>query len=199
MRKEKLGVKDWITVGIFATILLVVKLVTGALGVVPLLCVLTPEINALVGAPVYAVFYSKVKGFGMITVLTAILGLIYTIGGYGWPTFVGALVIGLIADKISSIGNYKNKNTYVAGYCVYALWTVAEYVHIWMAGNSYFEELSKTMGDEFAQEFSRLLPWWSVFPMIILTMIVAWIGTLIGKNMMKKHFDRIDNNEYEYN
>jgi energy-coupling factor transport system substrate-specific component len=87
----------------------------------------------------------------------------------------------------------------VAGYCVYALWTVAEYLHIWMAGNSYFEELSKTMGAEFAQEFSRLLPWWSVFPMIILTVVVAWIGTLIGKGMMKKHFDRIDINEYEYN
>jgi glycerol uptake facilitator-like aquaporin len=55
------------------------------------------------------------------------------------------------------------------------------------------------MGAEFAQEFSRLLPWCSVFPMIILTVVVAWIGTLIGKGMMKKHFDRIDINEYEYN
>lgn len=191
MNSNKLSIKDMINVGIFATIFAVIKIISGFAGVVPIICVILPAITALISAPVYALFYSKVKKFGMITALTSVLGLLYFIVGYGWQTFVGSVIIGILADWITKLGEYRSKRCYVLGYCIFSLWTITTYISIWMSGDAYFKELSKSMGQNFADEFQKLLPVWSVFPLILLTFFAAWIGTIIGRKMMKKHFERI--------
>ena len=49
MKKEnKLQVKDLMTVGIFATIYIVVKIIVGFLGVVPIVCGILPMLTSLV-------------------------------------------------------------------------------------------------------------------------------------------------------
>lgn len=191
METNKLNVKDMINVGIFAAILTVIKIVSGFVGVIPILCVILPAITAIISGPVYALFFSKVNKFGMITILTAVLGIIYCIVGYGWQTIVGSFIIGLLADLVTKAGSYNSKKFFVMGYCVFALWPITTYIMIWMSGDAYFHELSKSMGQEFAEGFQKLIPLWSVFPLIVLTLIAGCIGANIGTKMMKKHFERI--------
>lgn len=191
MNSKKLNVKDMINVGIFATILVVIKIVSGFIGVVPILCVILPAITAVICGPVYLLFESKVQKFGMITILTSILGGIYFLVGYGWPTFVVSILIGFIADLVTKRGNYEKVSYIIGGYCIFALWPITTYINIWMLGDSYFAELSKSMGSDFATEFQSLLPWWSVFWITGLTVVAAIIGGFIGLKMMKKHFEKI--------
>jgi energy-coupling factor transport system substrate-specific component len=191
METNKLNVKDMINVGIFAAILAVLKIVSGFIGVVPIICVILPAITAIISGPVYALFFSKVSKFGMITILTTILGIIYCVVGYGWQTLVGSFIIGFLADLVTKAGGYNSKKFFVMGYCVFALWPITTYIMIWMSGDAYFEELAKSMGQEFADGFQKLLPLWSVFPLIGLTLIAGCIGAFIGTKMMKKHFERI--------
>jgi len=190
MKSEKLNVKDMINIGIFTTILVVIKIVSGFLGVIPIVCIILPAITAIICGPVYALFLTKVNKFGMITILTGLLGLIYFLVGYGWPTFVVSVILGIIADFITQKGDYCKKSYMVAGYCIHALWPISTYILIWMMGDSYFAELSKSMGSEYAEQFQSLLPWWSVFWIALLTLITAVIGMGIGLKMIKKHFDR---------
>ena len=191
METKKINVKDMINVGIFAVILAAIKVVSGFMGVIPIVCVILPAITAIISGPAYALFFSKVNKFGLITILTTVLGLIYCIIGYGWQTFVGSFIIGLLADLITRVGRYNSKKFFVMGYCIFALWPITTYIMIWMSGEAYFQELSKSMGQEFADGFQKLLPPWSVFPLIGLTLIAGCIGAFIGTKMMKKHFERI--------
>ena len=93
-KKMKLEVKDLMTIGIFATIYIVVKIIVGFVGVIPILCVILPMITAVVCAPIYMLFVTKAEKFGMITLLAAVVGAVMMIAGYGWLTLVVSFVCG---------------------------------------------------------------------------------------------------------
>lgn len=190
MNEQKLNVKDMITVGIFAAIMIVVKTIVGFIGVVPFLCAVLPAVTALVLAPIYVLFVSKVEKFGMITMLTSVLGLVFSLAGYGWQTFVGCIVIGLLADIITKKGDYCNKKLISLGYSVFSLWGITLFIIIWMMGDAYFQDLTVSMGAEFSQAFEALVPWWSVFWLGALTFVCGLIGVTFGMKFMKKHFNR---------
>lgn len=190
MTSEKMNVRDFITVGIFAAIIIVVKTIVGFAGVIPLICAILPPITAIVCAPIYALFITRVEKFGMITLLTSVLGLVFSIAGYGWQTFVGCVIIGCIADLITKQGHYSSKKSILAGYSIFSLWGITLFIIIWVMGDAYFEDLTVSMGAEFSQAFEQLVPWWSVFWLIALTIVCALVGMWLAMKLMKKHFNR---------
>lgn len=190
MNTEKLNVKDMIHVGIFAAIIILIKTIIGFAGVIPLVCAILPVITAFFCGPVYLLFMSKTKKFGMITLLTSVIGLGFCLVGYGWPAFVGSVIVGLIADFVTKIGGYKKKKLITLGYCIFSQWGVTLFITIWTMGDAYFENLKQSMGVDFAEAFEKLVPWWSVFPLILLTALFALLGIFIGMKIMKKHFER---------
>ena len=190
MQTEKMNVKDLIQVGIFAAILLVVKTVVGFIGVVPFLCAILPAITALICAPIYAVFLTRVRKFGMITILASVLGLIFSFAGYGWEAFAGSFVAGLIADLVTRSGNYTRRKSLSIGYGLFSLWGVSLFIIIWVSGESYFTDLATSMGTEFAESFHKLVPVWSVLWIGALTFICGIIGMTYGLKIAKKHFNK---------
>ena len=190
MDTKKLNVKDLIQVGIFAAILLVVKTIVGFVGVVPFLCAILPAITALVCAPVYCVFLTRVRKFGMITILASVLGLIFSFAGYGWEAFVGSFVAGLLADLISKTGNYVKKTSLSLGYGLFSLWGISLFLIIWVSGDAYFADLTTSMGAEFADAFQKLVPVWSVLWIGALTFVCGLIGMTYGMKIAKKHFNK---------
>ena len=75
MKTEKLKGKDLINVGIFSAIYFVIIMAIAMLGYIPimmpLLCVIGP---VLCGIP-FMLFMTKVKKFGMILIMSIIMGL----------------------------------------------------------------------------------------------------------------------------
>ncbi len=118
--RKKLQIKDLMTVGVFATIYIVVKVIVGFIGVVPILCVILPMITAVVCGTIYMLFVTKVEKFGMITLLATVVGAVMMIAGYGWPSVMVSFICGLLADLISKSGNYKKFGRVLLGYCVFS-------------------------------------------------------------------------------
>ena len=96
-KKMRLEVKDLMTIGVFATIYIVVKIIVGFVGVIPILCVILPMITAVVCAPIYMLFVIKAEKFGMITLLATVVGAVMMVAGYGWITLVVSFVCGLFS------------------------------------------------------------------------------------------------------
>lgn len=188
--ENKLQVKDLMTVGIFATIYIFVKVVVGFIGVLPILCVILPTITAVICGTIYMLFVTKVEKFGMITILATVVGAVMMIAGYGWPSLVVSFICGLLADIISKNGNYKKFSTILIGYCVFSEWGIAPLAPIWMQGDAYFADLSATMGEAFAESYRALTPPWIIPALMVGIVLAAIIGGLLGKKIVKKHFER---------
>lgn len=188
--KTKLQVKDLMTVGIFATIYIVVKIIVGFLGVVPIICVILPMFTSIICGTIYMLFVTKVEKFGMITILATVVGAVMMVAGYGWPCLAISFVCGLLADLISKGGGYKKFRSILIGYCVFSEWGIAPILPVWMQGEQYFTDLSETMGEAFAESYRVLTPPW-IIPMLMVGIILAsLIGGVLGRKIMKKHFER---------
>lgn len=188
--KKKLQVKDLMSVGIFATIYIVVKVIVGFVGVLPILCVILPMLTAVVCGAIYMLFVTRVEKFGMITILATVVGGVMMIAGYGWPSLVVSFICGLLADIISQKGNYKKFSFILAGYCIFSEWGIAPLAPVWMQGDKYFSDLSETMGEAFAESYRALTPPWIVPVLMAGIVIAAVIGGILGRKIMKKHFER---------
>ena len=104
--KEKLNGKDLINIGIFSAIYFVIVFITAMLGMVPILYPMLTVICPLVGGVVYMLFLTKVKKFGMIWIMSILMGILMLISGMSWYALAIGVFSGLIADLIFKSGNY---------------------------------------------------------------------------------------------
>jgi len=187
--KNRIQAKDLITVGIFTAIMMVVRIISSFLGVIPIVnAIITVPVCIAVG-PVYMLFLTKVKKMWMITIMAGITGIFMSVFGWAWFCAAIALVCGLIADFITKLGNYQSYKLGLAGYCVYSLWWIAPVLPVWFQPG-FLDNMRESMGAEFVQAYSTLMPIWMLPVLIVVTIISALIGGLLGKRMMKKHFVR---------
>ena len=105
---ERLNVKDLITVGIFAVILIVLIFAFGMLGYIPILMLALPIIAALICGIPYMLFLTRVSKFGMVTLLGLILGIVMFLSGHTWVPILVFTLFAFIADCILKMGNYSS-------------------------------------------------------------------------------------------
>lgn len=100
---NKINVKDLINIGVFTALYLVLFFMASFLGYVPVLFPALPVIcAAVVGIP-FMLFLSRVHTFGMITIMSIILGLFVFLMGRPWPTILIAVGAGLVTDFVLKI------------------------------------------------------------------------------------------------
>ena len=108
---NKLGAKDFITVGIFTAILFVVEFACGMLGFIhPYIVASYVILIPLVGSIPMMLFYTKVGKFGMITIMSVLMAIIMFVTGMGWLGAPLIILAGVIADLIARSGQYKSFN-----------------------------------------------------------------------------------------
>ena len=123
-QKAGIGVRDLVTVAVFSVIYFIIFFACGCLGFVPVMAFLFPLPLALVSGIPQMLFYTKVRSFGMVTIMGALLGLLAFLMGYG-PIGLGfGIVFGLIADLILRAGAYKSTRCAVAAHAAFSLWVV---------------------------------------------------------------------------
>lgn len=189
MNSKKLQTKDIITVGIYTAIMLVVRVISSFLGFVPIInAIITVPVCIAVG-PVYMLFITKVKKFGMISIMATVTGLIMSLTGWQWYCSLFAIVLGVLADLITKKGEYKSFKLGTLGYCIYSLWWIAPILPVWIQSD-FFANMRESMGVEFADAYQALMPIWMLPVLIIITPISALIGAYLGKSIMKKHFEK---------
>lgn len=191
MRKknEALNAKDLINVGIYTAFYIVVFFVVGLLTSIPILYpVLFFVWPVLTGIP-FMLYMTKIRKSGMIFISAMILGLAWFLMGYSWSVIITYFIFGILAEFIFKIAQYKNFKLIVLGYWVFSIGSIGVQLPIWFM-KDYIVGVREMMGDQYADQLIRFLPDWMLFGAIILMFFGSLAGALVGRKMLKKHFER---------
>lgn len=191
MGEKKLQAKDFITVGIYAAILAAISLVVSFTMFIPIFIVISAFIIPVIDGIPFMLFATKIKRFGMISLMGILAGIINCVMGMGIYTIPTGIVFGILADIVLLSGNYKSRVKAVLGYGVYSMWTIGNYITIVLTRESYYDMLIDSgMTQEYLDKISKYVPDQSLIWLLIVSFIGGIVGGLIGLRMHKKHFER---------
>ena len=184
---EKLGVKDFINVGLFSVIYFVMFTISGILGYIPL-CVV---IAGVLGGIPFVLFTLKEQKFGAVTLMGMITGFLTFLVGQTWMSILFGLVFGFLGDLIMKSGNYKSWKKNVLGYSVFTLWTVGTMLPMWIMRETFFAGYRENGGtDAYIDAVMKLTPNYMILVVIITALVGGFLGASLGKAVLKKHFQR---------
>ncbi|MDD4843132.1 MAG: MptD family putative ECF transporter S component [Anaerotignum sp.] len=187
MKKEKLNGKDLMNVGIYSAIYFVIVFVIAMLGYIPifmpLICVIAPIIC---GIP-FMLFLTKVKKFGMILIMSLIMGLMMLLTGMGYYSIIVGAISGLAAEAVYKSGGYKSVVKAVLTSGVFSIWMWGNFIPLFTNIDQYFST-RQDYGQEYIDTLTSIMPLWMCPVLFIAAIVCGIIGGLIGKNLMKKHF-----------
>lgn len=189
---NKLKAKDFITVGIFMAIILVVEFACGMLGYIhPFIVASYVIMIPLVGAIPMMLFYTKVQKFGMITIMSILIAIMMFVLGMG---FLGApliIIAGVVADLIAKSGKYKSFKKTMISYGVFCLWICANYFPVIVTAESYRQDLiDEGYSAEYCNNLFLAINYKTIGILLILCFVFGCLGALIGKAVVKKHFEK---------
>ena len=136
-------------------------------------------------------FLSKVHTFGMVTIMSIILGLFTVLLGRPWPVLIIAIIAGVIADLVMKSGSYKSVKLSVIGSGIFSTWMMGMALPMFFGYREpYFESIRAGYGDAFADTLYAITPDWMFFAMIALCVVGGILGGLLGAKVLKKHFKK---------
>jgi energy-coupling factor transport system substrate-specific component len=189
MKMKKLETKDLITVGIFTAIYFVLFFAIGMLGYVPVFYILLPFLLPIVCGIPFMLFLTKVKTFGMVTIMGTILGGLMLLTGHTYMPLIAGLFFGVLADLILVIGQYKSLKLSVIGYAVFSMWLMGMLVPFWIMKDSFEKMMFDSMGVDYTNAVLNLFDKFAwAFPILALTGGI--FGGYLGLTMLKKHFKK---------
>lgn len=193
MNSKKLETRDFISVGISSLIYAAVAFVVGGVAqMTPITFPFMPMIVALFTGTVFMLYAAKIPKKGALSILGVIAAILLFVTGMFWMMSVFFLIFGVAADFICASGDFKSFRKNLMAYCVMALAPMGAYVPM-VIMPAQFDAFMKNKGDFVSFEgiiHSIGATWWVLPLMIIGTIICAIIGGLIGKKLLKKHFEK---------
>lgn len=138
MKNEKLNGKDLMNVGIYSAIYFVIVFAIAMLGYIPifmpLICVIAPIIC---GIP-FMLFLTKVKKFGMILIMSLIMGFMMLLTGMGYYSIIVGAISGLAAEAVYKSGGYKSVSRAVITSGVFSIWMWGNFIPLFTNIDQYF-------------------------------------------------------------
>ena len=135
-------------------------------------------------------FATRVKKFGMVTIMGILSGLLMGLTGMGfWGVPLG-VVFGALGDLIMKSGKYKSVKKNIIGYAVFTLWMVGTYIPMYFMVEQSRADFASSFGEEYADKVMSVMPMWSIVLVIAGIFVCAIIGGLLGKVVLKKHFEK---------
>lgn len=192
INKKGLTVKDLVTVGIFTALFLVFALVGGIFFAPnPVLTFYMPVGSALLCGPVYLLMLAKVQKRWAVTILGAILCIIWFVTGMHWAMALGYLIMGVVADLVAGTGSYKSKQINSLSYILLSLGGTGSYLVFFADPDGW----AKTMlGNGTEQSYiDTMRSSGTTLIMVIMlagTVLSAAISAFVGCKMLKKQFEK---------
>ena len=121
MNRNKLTIKDLVSIGVFAVIYFICMFAVGMMGVVPILFLVYPAAYALIGGPIVMLFMAKVnKPFGLL-IFGMIAPCIMFLFGHTLVVPLLSLLFCLLAEGIRRMGKYQSGSATMLSYAVFSL------------------------------------------------------------------------------
>lgn len=185
--ENKLKGKDLINIGIYAAIYCVIMTCISMLGYIPIMMPLLAVFCPLVGGIPMMLFYTKTKKFGMITIMSVIIGIYLWVTGMGIYPAIFGVVFGFLADLVAKSGGYKSFAKTVLSYGVMCLMIFGNYLPLFIDREGYFASREK-FGQEYVDALGNIMQPWTAPVIIIASFVFGVLGALLGKALLKKHF-----------
>lgn len=186
---NKLQAKDLINLGLFTILYFVIGCCVAILiGFIPIFLPVLGALWVLITGIPFMLFLTKVKKFGMITLMAVLSGLLMGLTGMGFWGILTGIVSGLLADLILKSGEYKSASKGLLGYAVFSLWMIGTYIPMYFMVEESRASFAASFGDEYADQVMAVMPMWSIVLVIASIFVFAILGGLIGKKLLKKHF-----------
>lgn len=184
---KKLNGKDLINVGIYSAIYFVIVFVVAMLGVIPVFYPMLTVFVPLIGGIPFMMFLTKVEKFGMIWIMSIIMGIMMLLTGMSYYALAVGVFTGLIAELIYKSGKYKSAVKAVLTYGVFGIWIWGNYLLFFLDRESYYA-MRQDLGQEYLLKLSNMLPMWMCPVMLIACIVCGLLGGVFGKKLLKKHF-----------
>lgn len=187
MKRDKLKGKDLINVGIYTAIYAVITVALSMLGYIPIFMPLICVLGPIIGGIPFMLFLTKVKKFGMIFIMTIIMGILMLLTGMGYYALLVGIVTGLLAELAYKSGGYKNARKAVLASGVFSMWVWANFIPLFTNIEGYFST-RQDFGQEYIDTLTSLMPPWMCPVLLAASFVSGIIGGLVGKSILKKHF-----------
>lgn len=192
-KTNSLQIENFITIGVFSLIYFAVAFIIGGIAqMTPITFPFMPMIVAIFTGSVFMLYAAKTPKKGAVFILGILAGLLLFITGMFWMMSVFFIVLGFIADRIAASGNFKSFRKNLTAYCIFALAPMGAYLPMAIMP-AQFDEFMRKKGN--VSSFSDIIHsiganWWAIPAMLLGTLICAIIGGMIGKKLLKKHFEK---------
>ena len=184
---SRLAGKDLINVGIYSAIYFVIIMAIAMTGYIPIMMPLLCVIGPLVGGVPFMLFLTKVKKFGMILIMSAIMGIMMALTGMGLYSLPVALVSGLVAELIWKQAKYSKAGSSVLVCGFFNIWMWGNFIPLFTNPNGYFSTRTE-FGADYQAALTALLPSWMNPVLLVSCFVFGVIGGLLGRALLKKHF-----------
>lgn len=187
--ENKIKGKDLINIGIYAAIYCVIMTCIAMLGYIPIMMPLLAVFCPLIGGIPMMLFYTKVKKFGMITIMAIIIGLYLWLTGMGFWPFVFGIVFGLLADFIAKNGSFASVKKTILSYGVLSIMLFGCFLPLFIDREGYFSTRQE-FGQEYIDTLGAIMQNWMIPVILISSFVFGILGALLGKKLLKKHFEK---------
>lgn len=188
---NELQAKDLINIGLFTAIYFIVGCAVAIpVGFVPIFLPILGALWTFITGIPFMIFSTKVKKFGMVTIMAVLSGLLMGLTGMGFWGVPMGIIFGLLGDLIMKSGNYKSFKKNILGYSVFSLWMIGTYIPMYFMIDKAYDHFAGNFGDDYATRVMSVMPSWSLILVIAGCFIFAILGGLFGKVILKKHFEK---------
>lgn len=141
--------------------------------------------------PVYLLMLAKVQKRWTVTILGAILCIIWFVIGMHWAMALGYLLMGIVTDLVAGTGEYKSNKINSLSYILLSLGGTASYLVFFANPDGW----AKTMlGNGTEQSYIDTMrstgSAWIMTVMLAGTIIAATVSAFVGCKMLKKQFEK---------
>ena len=187
--ENKLQAKDLINIGLFTVLYFIIGCcVAIPIGFVPIFLPILGALWTLITGIPFMLFATRVKKFGMVTIMAVLSGLLMGLTGMGFWGVPMGLIFDILGDLVMKSGNYASVKKTILGYGVFSLWMVGTYIPMYFMVEQSYADFASSFGDEYATKVMSVMPTWSIVLVIAGIFVFAVLGGLLGKAVLKKHF-----------
>lgn len=189
-KSNKLQAKDLTNVGVFTAIYFVIFFAGMMLGYIPIFIPLLGLVCPILCGIPFMLYLTKIKKFGMVSLTGIILGLLNLIMGSGVLVLVAGVIFGILSDLILRTGKYQSWKCTLLSNGVFSLWIMGYVSRMFLTRTEFFASLVSSYGQEYVDTLMSYTPGWMYPVLFVVTFIGGILGALLGKAVLKKHFEK---------
>lgn len=192
--KSTLTTRDFINIGVFTVIYVIIFFGLGMLGIIsPQMMLVGFAIAILIDGYVITLLLARSPKMFTLTIVSILSAIVMLLTGHPWFLIITSPVLGLIADLIATRGGTAKRlepARAILAYAVFTLWYIFPLLPMFFAADDYFGKIESDMSVEYANSMRELFSVPVFVGWCVAIFILGLAGGWLGVKAWNKHFKR---------